>query len=645
MSHVKTMDKPNLKYALQLLQNGQTQDSERICLDLLRSQNNLADINHILALSYRAQGRLQEAESTIKRALSQSQDNATILNSYGLILLDQDAPQKAIKFLKRALTLNPSSFSAHANLGHAQRRLNMPRDAERSYRQALQLSPHLSDALVQLALLLRNEGRSEEIDFLPKLSLDALPQDPGLCLVYGLLALDSDTHDQAEVIFTYALKLQPASTELLINLGLSLARQDKKEAAESAYRRALEIDSSLSEAYINLADLWKYESPDRARTYLIEAVRLSPDDKSAHDMLGFACFMERDFDAAIESFNHALSVDPNYERAIFHRAGAHFLNGKFPEAWQDYNQRYGSSGIEESPIGDALSLWDGEDAPDSPLLVWTDQGMGDEILQLGLIADLYERNIPLIIVTSERLVSITERSFPGSTCVSREMLSIKGLSTTTPKMQCPAISTGSLLRNSFEDFPRRDAYLLANEKNSAAIRRNYLSQGYREPLIGLSWKSSNPKFGQQKSLTLDELSPALHVPGCTFVNLQYGDTDHDVSDLPESVQKRIFNDDDIDPLFSMDLFADQVRAVDLVITTSNTTAHMAGALGRPTWVLVPRMGPGWLWYWFDGSDHSPWYPNTRLFRQEDDGDWTNPISRIGVALLDFVKEYQSLTGN
>lgn len=633
--------KTKFNQAVQHLQSGRPQESEKLCLELLRDASKLTDVQHILALAYRAQGKLSDAERLIRRALSQSKDNPSILNSYALILLDQNCAKKAVKALRKALTINSTMAAAHANLGHAQRMLNAPREAETSYRNALRITPGHEDALIQLALLLRANHRLPEIDFLPQLESGRVPANPGLAMVYGLMALDQNAPEDAEILFRKALEKQPFSTELLVNLGLSLAKQKKLAEATAAYESALRLDPATAEAHLNLADLLKYSDPSQARTHLTEALKLTPGDKSAHDMLGFTWFMERNFDAAVEEFDRALDIDSQYERAISHKAGALFLKGALPAAWHEYNRcRYGPSGIAVSPIGNSLPLWNADEKTAEPVLVWTDQGLGDEILQLGLVTDLYETERPLVIVTSEKLVEITRRTFPRAHCVSKEAVSGGASFDHQPSTQCPATLIAPIYRKSLESFPKRESYLIANEENSKSIRNDYLRGRTDELLVGISWRSSNQAFGEEKSIPITDLIPILSVPGCTFIDLQYGETDIEKKDLPSDIQDKIIRDANVDSLQNMTVFADQVRALDLVITTSNTTAHVAGALGRPTWTLVPRLGPGWLWYWFDQTEQCPWYPKMSLFRQQNNGSWQTPISDVTQRLIGFSETYQ-----
>ena len=631
--------------AVQYLNSGSYKDCERLCLLLLQRHPSHPDFNHILALSYRAQGNFQGAEKAIKRALSQSKDHPAILNNFGLILMDQGKAVKASKIFAKAIKNDPGMAAAHTNLGHVQRMLNRPRDAEARYREALRLDSNSSDALIQLALLLRNEKRLSDLGVSLSLPNGEFFNEPGLAMVQGLIALDENVPKVAEAAFRHALKQQPRSALLWTNLGLSLSKQNRLEESRKAYEEAIQIDPNLPEVRINIADLLKYDSPQLARDHLHEAIRMEPNNKSTHDVLGFTWFMNKEHDAAIDCFTHALEIDQNFEQAAAHRAGAHFLKGDFSAAWQDYNRKYGSNGTFGSPVSDTLPLWSQDSLPDGPILIWTDQGPGDEILQLGYIADIRDRAFPLVIATSERLVPIAARSFPEATCVSVDSIKSNGLNAVQPIAQCPAMQVAALCWRSFDDHPERMPYLLADESETRSIRERYKGTSGGNLLVGISWRSTNAEFGDKKSLHLSDLLPILTHSDLTFVDLQYGETEEEIAALPLDIQNKIIRDEGVDPLKDMDQFASQVRALDLVITTSNTTAHAAGAMGCKTWTLVPRVGPGWLWYWFDDRADSPWYTQMRLFRQSTAGDWAPPLADMQANLPRFIKEFQSLTGN
>lgn len=172
-------------------------------------------------------------------------------------------------------------------------------------------------------------------------------------------------------------------------------------------------------------------------------------------------------------------------------------------------------------------------------------------------------------------------------------------------------------------------FLQADADASAAYRGRLATQSGDRPCIGLSWRSSNVAYGAQKSLALADLAPLLRSrPDLFWIDLQYGDTAAERA----TAGVDLWRDPGIDPLLDLDAAASQFAALDLVISTSNTAAHLAGALGVPTWLLLPAPGFGLLWYWQLQRQDNPFYPSIRCFRQETPGDWSPAIAGLDAAL-------------
>lgn len=623
--------------AIQLLNQGHPLESERVCNEIIQGGHADATTHHILALSYRVQGKVNRAAETLQNIIQDTPANPAILNSYGLVLLEQSKVQEAVTVLKRALEYDAHLTAAHANLGHANARLGNLQEAEDCYKAALKLNPQLADALVQLAFLLSKQNRLLEIIAdLPALDM-ATQNDPGILLVYGLVAMENKAPEQGEKFFRLALQAMPQSAALWGNLGLALAAQRKTIDARAAYKQAIAIDPTMAEAMINLADTLKYEQPSVARKHLLEAERLSPTNASALDMIGYTWFIEGELDNAINYYDKALANDPRSERAAFHKACIYFIRGEFAAAWPLYKIRYAPPHHLESPIDDNVPVWSEGTEIGSRTLIWTDQGIGDEILQLSLIADLYQKESPITLATEERLLPIVERSFPGLNCVGRENLKQNQRGAELFDTQSPAILLAQSYRKTLDDFPSRTSYLVADPHETASLKEKYSAKRPDTSLIGISWKSSNVTFGESKSLNISQLMPVLRTKNYTFVVLQYGEVREDIETLPTEVQHRLIFDESIDPLTDLDGFASQVAAMDAVLTTSNTTAHMAGALGVPTWTLVPKVGSGWLWYWFAGRPDSPWYQSINLRRQAADGTWSDAITQTAQEMSQFLE--------
>ena len=193
-------------------------------------------------------------------------------------------------------------------------------------------------------------------------------------------------------------------------------------------------------------------------------------------------------------------------------------------------------------------------------------------------------------------------------------------------------SLGRLLRRQEADFPRHEGYLVPDPLVVGATAERLAAEAQGRSLVGISWSSRAGRTGEARSASLQQWAPILEQQGCRFVSLQYGSVADEIAAAGQALGVEILSLPDIDPLKDLDAFAALIAALDLVVTVGNATAHMAGALGRPAWVLLPLV-PSWRWML--GREDSPWYPSLRLFRQERRGDWGTVIERMAAELGNF----------
>lgn len=634
-----------LQEAAEQLQRGNARECLNKCSKILTTHPNNADAYHLLALSYRALKETENAYKAIRRAMSLASNNSIILNTSGLIHLENGNLDAARRILRKAEKLDGSRPEIYANLGHVYNRIEKPDLAEENYRKALELDSKSYDAFVHLALLFRKQGRLNALNTDYSYFLAQQTADPGILMIKGLIALDEKRYEDSRSFLKSALKMLPKSAMLWSNLGLVESRLGHSDSAKASCKRAVELAPNLAEAHLNLADLYKYEDPAFAREHLLTAIKLQPNHAAILDMIGFTYFIEQKFDQSIQYYSRALIAEPDFDTAAYHMAGAYFQTGDFNQAWKFYSLRYGQTGVKFSPANASLPPLTTSPSGPGSLLVWTDQGVGDEILQLGCVLDAYEAGIPLVIATSERLKPITTRSFPNATCISKNELSESPCLLEDVTLQTPAFTLASFYRKKATDFPLRDHYLRADQSKTSLLRDKYLELSQRKKLIGLSWKSASQLNGNFKSIPLERFKAILETKDCAFVILQYGDVEEEIGKLPQHISSRLIIDPDIDPLLSLDDFASQVRSLDAVITTSNATAHMAGALGVSTWNLVPKIGPGWLWYWFCETDGSLWYPSMRIWRQASNNSWDRALKSVQKELAILTSSSENLTDN
>ncbi|MDP6583325.1 MAG: hypothetical protein QF535_01630, partial [Anaerolineales bacterium] len=272
-------------------------------------------------------------------------------------------------------------------------------------------------------------------------------------------------------------------------------------------------------------------------------------------------------------------------------------------------------------------LWDGSSLDGKSILIWQEQGTGDCIMFASLLVELQAHAQKIFVETEYRLLPLLERSFPTIHFHTAQIPPTPQLLSTTIDFQSPIASLPRWFLTDEEDFPKRHAYLKASDHITQKCRNRYQQLAEGKTLVGISWNSMNKSVGKHKSAPLEQLEPLLSLNDCFFINLQYeyGDLALELDQFANDTGISIHCDTEINPLESLDDFAAQVAALDLVITISNTTAHMAGALGKSVWTLLHY---GADWRWLTNRSDTPWYPSMTLFRQSRQGDWGNVVQQV-----------------
>jgi Tfp pilus assembly protein PilF len=476
----------------------------------------------------------------------------------------------------------------------------------------------------------------------------------------GLALHELGRHEQAVDSFSRAIALAPDFALAHYNQGQALIALKRYEPALASLEQAIVLAPDNVDAYNNrAAALDQLGRPTEALASIDRALALDPDHRAAlvtravilrklgRAAEALACCdralaivagdpealtvrgdilvdLER-FEQAIANFDRLIAVDPSATLPKWNKSFICLGLGRLAEGWALYDNRWvAATGLTRRPY--ARPRWTG--APiDGTLLVWGEQGLGDEILHASMIPDLVARVRSVALEVEPRLVPLFARSFPGVVVVPLGPSLYSGPFVA----QAPIGDLGRHFRPNFEAFPKRQqGYLVADTARTNELRHR-LDDGRK--VVGLSWISKAPIGGAQKSARLADFAPLLRSPGYRFVDLQYGDTQREREALERQSGVRVERLADIDNTNDLDGLAALMSACDGVVTVSNTTAHLAGALGRPTWVMVPH-GHARIWYWFRDRRESPWYPRVRVRHQGRGQRWSDLIADVAADMRD-----------
>lgn len=529
--------------------------------------------------------------------------------------------------------LSNEKFSQAVSM-HQQGRLA---EAIALYRKALKKSPGHLPSLNQLGIALFQTGKLEDAAAVLQDALKADPGQVGTRYNRGTILQQLGRHDDAAHEFREAIARAPDDAELHNNLGVALKSADRLEEAVTSYRTAASLNASSAEIYINLATaLYLLERFDESLVESEKALKLNPALAESQLAYGRALRALNRFEEAIPYIERSLAINPRQSETIFNWFILCLSLERFPDGWKMFDSRFSSGRHPSKYRPHSAPLWDGKPLTGT-LAIWGEQGVGDQVLYASILPDVLAEMKSVAVEVDPRLIPLMARSFPAA-----EFRSLKEeAGKISAEAHLPIGSLGKLYRQDVAAFPRQ-AYLVADKDRSTKLRRQLIAPG--KSIVGISWRSVNADFGQKKTADIQAFSSLFLRPGIQLVDLQYGDTSAEIASVRSEFGVSITHLDEIDNMNDLDGLAALIEACDAVVTISNTTAHIAGSLGKPVWILVPYHWHGQLWYWFKNRKDNLWYPEARICRQQKGQPWTDLIASVTPEILEFLQKKKDGAG-
>jgi Tfp pilus assembly protein PilF len=451
----------------------------------------------------------------------------------------------------------------------------------------------------------------------------------------------------AEALACYerAIALAPNHARAHNNIGVIRQQWCEPAAAQAAYQKAVEADPQFGLAWFNLGNCFRQDNRlDEAQTAYRRALVLMPDDAETRINLAIVLRDLRQFDESLVLLGQVPINSPEQPKAEFNKGLVHLMRGELQEGWDAYEGRLTiEPDVRFVPVA---RRWDGKPLDTRSILVLSEQGIGDQVMFASCLPDLAggsgAKDAARILVESDhRLVPLFARSFPQITSFAK---------TTSPEA-LPAIGhvdivehIGSLprfVRQRVEDFPRRTGFLTANTDQVAKWRASFARLGGALK-VGISWRGGKDfETRRRRSIALELWEPIFKVPGVRFVNLQYDAAAADAVAAARRFGIALDDATDCDPLVDLDAFAAKMAALDLVLSVDNSTVHLAAAIGRPVWTLLPFAAD---WRWMLEVETTPWYPSMRLLRCQRPDGWSELLRHVARRLTAATFSRDLLTG-
>ena len=525
-------------------------------------------------------GRFAEAVASFDQAIALTPQCVEAHNYRGMALLGLQRSAEALASFERALSLRPDSAELHNNRGNALRHLQRFAEALASFERAIALQPGLTPAYNNRGLVLQALGRYRE-------------------------AADS---------YQRALALQPQFAEAYNNLGTVQSELGQPAEALTSCSRALQLQPGMPGVHGNLGNaLRDLERPEEALAQYDLALREAPQDAHNHCHRGNALFDLKRIPEAIACYQRAIELQPQHAQAHFNESLCLLLSGDFARGLPLYEWRKQLKPTAARAISGPDWLGEGEVAGRT-LFVYADQALGDT-LQFCRYAKLAEeRGARVVFAVQPQLCELLTGLSPTMQIVAPGEAAAGGYD-----HHCALMSLPLALRTTLADIPAAVPYLYADPRRVAQWRQRIGAHGFR---IGIVWQGSRNRIDVGRSVPLEMFARLAAIPGVRLISLQKDARLRSASqDLPLEVLDEPF---DTGPQAFLDSAA-VMSQLDLVITCDTALAHLAGALGRPTWVALKHV-PDWRWL-LERAD-TPWYPGMRLFRQSRRGDWDGVFAAI-----------------
>jgi Tfp pilus assembly protein PilF len=475
---------------------------------------------------------------------------------------------------------------------------------------------------IQAALEHHQAGRLPQAEAIYRQILQAAPNHPEALHLLGVIAHQTGKNEIAVELISKAIRINPSSS-MYCNLGAALRNQGKLDAAVESYRKALSIKPDYAEAHNNLGNTLQEQGKlDAAVESYRKALSIKPDYAEALSNRGTTLQELRHHAEAIAMYRRALALKPDYPDALYNESLAHLCLGDFQAGWEQYEFRWTrKKAFEQRPF--KSPKWLGGDAVvGKRLLLWAEQGLGDTIQFCRYAPILARKGVEVFLEVPSPLKALLG-TLEGVTAITTE--------TELPPAHdyhCPLLSLPLALKTEISGIPNDVPYLTAAPDKVRAWKQVLEQDGERKVGIVCSG-SPDHKGDRNRSIPLRQFSPLLET-GASFYLLQTECRPEDEAFLSETSRIRDLRQ----RLTDFTETAAVIACLDLVICVDTSVAHLAGALGKPVWILLP-FSPDWRWML--GREDSPWYPTARLFRQTEMGDWQGVIERVREALFHSVE--------
>ncbi|WP_168794906.1 tetratricopeptide repeat protein [Paraburkholderia aromaticivorans] len=595
--------------------DGRLDDAERGYRATLDGNPAHVDALHLLGVLRHQQGQHAEAAELVRRAVNLRPEDAALQLNLGNALKALGQIDNAIEQFRNALTLAPSFPMAHYNLGNAYAAAGRHEDAADAFEKSLRLQPDDASSHNNLGNALHALGRHTEAIAAFRRTLELRPGHAGALNNMGMSLNALGRAEEAIPCFQTALAAEPRFVAAHFNLANTFDATGRHAEAVASFRAALGLQPNLPPAIFGMGNaLAALGHHAEALPYLERAVGLDPQFALAWLSLGTAHQALGAHGAAVRALDQALRLRPDLASAHMNRALAWLALRDFARGLPEYEWRLQTMA---QPVIQTLPRWHGEPIAQRTLLVHAEQGFGDTLQFVRFVPLVAQRAARVVLEVQPQLLPLLAPAAQAW----RVTLIAQGTPRPAADLQCPLLSLPLALGTTFDTIPDRTPYLSVPPAYGRKWRGSLGGQAKRK--IGIAW-SGRIQQNETRSMPLAALDPLFALEGIDWIVLQpelSADERVALDAHPRAASIHRFDKRIGD-------FADTaaiIERLDAVVSIDTSIAHVAGALRKPLWLMLPFAAD---WRWFAGETRSPWYPGATLVRQPQPGAWGDVVEAV-----------------
>jgi len=591
----------------------------------------VSDIAQIMATAaeHRQEGRLDQARILYEHVLELQADHPDALHHLGLMAYEAHQWDMAQTYLKRAIITHPRVPEFYNTYGVVLAATGQLDNALLAYTQAITLRPAYTDAYNNMALTLSTQGHHlKAVEHLKQ----AIKHSPDSSVTYYNLAntlhhLDSD-HEAIDH-YQQALRLDPNLVQAHVNLAGLLQQKSRHAEAIACYKQALDVQPDQPNILHDLGNALKgCGDYDEAISTFEEALSLHSQYPQALNSLGVAYKESGQCDLAVACYDKAIALQPDYADAHWNRTLALLLKGDMTQGWSHYQVHYEALKTKTIAPRDDHPLWDGAPLKGQRILVRFEQGLGDNLQFIRYLPRVKQHGGTVIYEAKPALHALLEE-FEGID----ELIEITADQKVSVEcdVQISLMDLPRVFNTTLDNIPADVPYIKPDPKRIAAWEDTFVHPDMK---VGLVWAGSPfHRNDRNRSCQINAMAPLAHTQGVHFYGLQTGLAAQEAQTHPDIHFPNLGH-----RLQDLSDTAAAITHLDLVISVDTAVLHLAGALGKPAWGVLPY-APDWRWLL--DRDDTPWYPTLKLFRQTKPGDWTTVFDQVAGALRTDVTRFQN----